>query len=135
MLDGYVRRMEAGDADGAEIYASAVDERLEHCYYHAPDEWEALLSNAGLTLLAAKYYVPQEAERFWDRMNRRYGIDGSLSAWRLLASPRLRQLGHQGLLKRLVVNRLSHRWRPYYETDVQPGEKGGGLLVVAQRKE
>ena len=135
MLDGYLRRLEAGDANGAETYASAVDKRLEHHHYHAPDEWEALLSDAGMALLAAKYYVPQEVERFWDRMNRRYGIDGSLSAWRLLASPRLRLLGHQGLLKSLVVNRLSPRWRPYYEMDVQPGEKGGGLLIVAQRKE
>ena len=135
MLDGYLRRMQAGDLDGAEAYASAVDERLEHHHYHTPGEWEAILSDAGMTLLTAEYYVPQEVERFWDRMNHRYGINGSPSAWRLLASPRLRPLGHQKLLRRLVANRLSRRWRSYYEMDVQPGEQGGGLLVVAQRKE
>lgn len=135
MLDGYLRRVEAGDPDGAEAYASAVDERLEHHHYHTPDEWAAILSDAGMTLLTAEYYVPQTVERFWDRMNHRYGINGSPSVWRLIASPRLRPLGHQELLRRLVGNRLSQRWRSYYEMDVQRGEKGGGLLVVAQRKE
>jgi SAM-dependent methyltransferase len=135
MLDGYVRQREAGDSAGAEAYASAVDERLEHHHYHTPSEWEIVLSDAGMTLRTAEYYVPQEVERFWDRMNDRYGISESPSAWRLLASPRLRPLGYQNLLRGLVVNRLSRRWRSYYEMDVQPGEKGGGLLVVAQRKE
>jgi hypothetical protein len=37
-------------------------------------------------------------------------------------------------LRRIVVHRLSRRWRSYYEMDVLPGEKGGGLLVVAQKE-
>ena len=135
MLDGYVRRMTAGDSAGAEAYASTVDDRLAHHHYHTPDEWEAILSDAGMTLLTAEYYVPQQVERLWDRMNHRYGIDGSPSPWKLLASPRLRPLGFQRLLRRLVANRLSDRWRSYYEMDVESGQKGGGLLVVAQRKE
>lgn len=135
MLDGYVQRMESGDPEGAEAYASAVDERLEHHHYRTPREWETLLSDARMALLTAEYYIPQEVERFWDRMNHRYGIGRRPSPWRLLASPRLRRLGYQGLLRRLIVNRFSRRWRSYYEMDVQPGAKGGGLLVVAQRKE
>jgi SAM-dependent methyltransferase len=135
MLDGYLQRMEAGDPEGAEAYARAVDERLEHHHYHTPTEWEVLLSDAGMSLLTAEYYMPQEVERFWDRMNHRYGVSRRPSAWRLLASPRLRPFGYQRLLRRLIVNRLRRCWRSYYEMDVPRGAKGGGLLVVAQRKE
>jgi SAM-dependent methyltransferase len=135
MLDGYVRQMAAEDPEGAEAYASAIDERLEHHHYYTPEEWETLLTDAGLTLLKAEYYMPQQVERFWDRMNDHYGVSRRLSAWRVLSSPRLRALGYQELLRRLVVKYLGGRWRPYYEMDVEPGTKGGGLLVVAQRKE
>ncbi len=145
MLDGYHRRMAVGDPQGAEAYALSVDQRLEHHHYHTPDEWQELLSRAGLTLLEARYYMPEEVERLWDRMNARYGVGQRLSSewrllptwptilWRLLVSPRLRPLGVQPLLRRLVVKRLSQRWRPYYEMDVKPGSKGGGLLIVAHR--
>jgi hypothetical protein len=44
-------------------------------------------------------------------------------------------LGYQDFLRRVVVQSLSRRWQPYYEMDVPLGEKGGGLLVVAQKKE
>ena len=133
LLDGHARRMAAGDPEGAEAYARRVDERLEHHHYHTPEAWQALLSRAGFTLLRTTYYMPEPAERFWDRMNARYAIGEPVSAWRLLASPRLRPLGYQRILRRLVVKHLGARWRPYYEMDVQAGEKGGGLLVVAQR--
>ncbi len=132
-LDGYIRRMEAGDATGAEAYATAVDERLAHHHYHTPQEWRTLLSAADLTLVKARYYIPEPVERLWDRMNRRYGIGDHRSIWSILASPRLRPLGYQSFLRNLVVRHLSRRWRPYYEQDVPPGEKGGGLLIVAQR--
>jgi SAM-dependent methyltransferase len=132
MLDGYARRASAGDQSGAEAYASRVDDRLEHHHYHSPAEWRELLSRAGLTLTRAQYYVPREVERFWDRMNVRYGVGKRWSPWNVLVSPRLRPLGYQRLLRRLVVRRLSERWRPYYATDVPAGSKGGGLLIVAQ---
>jgi len=135
MLDGYIRHAEAGDLQGAEAYASAIDQRLAHHHYHAPAEWESLLSEAGMTLLKTEYYIPEQVERYWDRVNNRYGVNQRTSAWRVLASPRLRALGYQGLVRRLVVSCLSRRWRSYYEMDVKPGSKGGGLLVVAQRKE
>jgi len=133
MLDGYVRQMAAGDARGAEAYAQNVDNRLEHHHYYTPDEWQELLARAGLTMLGAEYYMPEQAERFWDRMNVRYGIGQQGSLWGLLASPHLRPLGYQRLLRRLVVKHLSNRWRHYYEMDVQPGNQGGGLLILAQR--
>lgn len=133
MLDGYARRVEAGDRNGAEAYAADVDERLEHHHYHSPEAWRRLLSEATLTLTKAEYFMPERAERFWDQMNARYGVGQGRSAWNLLASPRLRPLGYQRLLRRLLVARLSTRWRPYYEMDVEPGKKGGGLLVVARR--
>lgn len=135
MLNGYVQQMAAGDLQGAETYADTVDERLEHYHYLGPNQWKELLSHAGMTLLQAEYYLPREVERLWDRMNRRYGIGREKSAWRTLVSPRLRHLGYQRILRRIVVRHFSQRWRPYYEMDVQAGNKGGGLLVVAKRKE
>jgi len=133
MLDGYARRAAAGDRKGAEAYAARVDDRLEHHHYYSPEEWRELLSEIGLSLVEASYYMPEEVERFWDRMNVRYGVGERTSLWNLLASPRLRPLGYQRLLRRLVVRQLSSLWRPYYDMDVPPGSKGGGLLVVAQR--
>ena len=133
MLDGYAMRMEASDPNDAEAYAASVDERLEHHHYYTPDEWAELLSRADMTLLEASYYMPEPAERFWDRMNHRYGIGQRRSLWSILASPRLRPLGYQALLRRFIVKRLSRRWRPYYAMDVPPDQEGGGLLVVAQR--
>ncbi len=134
LLDGYIRQMEAGDAQGAEAYASSVDRWLAHHHYHTPEEWGAILDGAGMELLKARYYVPAPVERLWDRMNGRYGLKRRRSTWRLLASPRLRGLGYQSLLRRLIVRTLSRRWRPYYEMDVPLGEKGGGLLIIAQRR-
>jgi SAM-dependent methyltransferase len=134
-LDGYIRRMEAGDVQGAEAYASSIDRWLEHHHYHTPDQWSDLLAASGMVLVKARYYVPTEVVRLWDRMNNRYGVNRPRSAWGLLVSPRLRPLGYQVLLRRIVVRSLSRRWRPYYEMDVPLGERGGGLLIVAQREE
>jgi SAM-dependent methyltransferase len=135
LLDGYARRMAAGDVLGAEAYAAAVDARLEHYHYHTPSEWQRMLASAGMTLIKARYYIPQEVEQFWDRMNAHYGIGQRRSAWGLLVSPRLRPLGYQALLRHVIVRSLSQRWRPYYEMDVPPGDKGGGLLLVARRED
>jgi len=137
LLDGYARRMDAGDTRGAEMYAATVDVRLEHHHYHTPIEWQRLLAIAGMTLVKARYYVPEETERLWDHMNDRYGVYGigqRRTAWGLLVSPRLRFLGYQTFLRRVIVRNLSRRWQPYYEMDVPPGEKGGGLLIVARRE-
>lgn len=134
LLNGYIRHTQADDAQGAEAYAAAVDARLEHHHYHTPDEWRDMLAAAGMTLTKVRYYVPEQVERLWDRMNRRCGIGRRRSAWGILVSPRLRWLGHQTLLRRLVVRSLSRRWRPYYEMGVPSGEKGGGLLIVARRE-
>jgi SAM-dependent methyltransferase len=133
LLDGYVRSMEDGDARGAEAYASSVDDWLEHYHYHTPEEWGRILAAAGLEIVEARYYIPGRVERLWDRMNGRYGIARRRSAWSILVSPRLRPLGYQAVLRRLVVRSLGRRWRSYYEMDVPAGEKGGGLLVVARK--
>ena len=132
LLHGYRVRWSRGDPEGAERYAAGVDARLAHHCYHTPNEWADLLARVGMRLETARYYVPEPVERLWDRMNGRYGID-RWSPWRVLASPRLRRLGYQRLLRRWVVARLSQAWRPYYEMDVPPGEKGGGLLIVARK--
>ena len=134
LLDGCIQAMEAGNAEKAEWYAASVDVWLEHHHYHTPEEWGDLLTAARMTLVKARYYIPEPVERLWDRMNSRFGVGAPRSAWGLLVSPRLRPLGYQALLRRAVVRSLSRRWRPYYEMDVPPGEKGGGLLVVARRK-
>jgi len=134
LLDGYVRRASAGDERGAEAYAASVDGWLAHHHYHTPEQWRDLLATAGMTLVKARYYIPAQVERLWDRMNGRYGVNRARSAWGLLVSPKLRPLGYQPLLRRIVARGLGHRWRSYYEMDVPPGEKGGGLLIVGRRE-
>lgn len=133
LLDGYVRRLGEGNIHAAEAYASSVDDSLGHHHYHTPEEWADILAAAGMDIVKTRYYIPELVERLWDRMNRRYGVGQHRSVWALLASPRLRSLGYHALLRRVVVRSLSRRWRPYYEMDVPPGDKGGGLLVVARR--
>jgi SAM-dependent methyltransferase len=133
-LHFYQARLEAGDRAGAERYAAEVDARLAHHHYRSPDEWADLLKEAGMALVRARYYVPEEVEHLWDRMNARFGI-GRRSLWGLLVSPRLRGLGYQRLLRRFVVSLLGRAWRPYYESDVSPGQKGGGLLLVGRKVE
>ena len=140
MLDGYALRIAAGDPRGAEAYVSATDARLEHHHYYTPQEWAALLSDAGMALQRAEYYMASDVERFWDRVDRHWAGSGHPCrltgwVWRALVSPRFRPLGYQKVLQRLVVAYLGRRWRPYYDTEVDPGAKGGGLLVVAQPKE
>jgi len=132
LLHGYQVRLAEGDREGAERYAAQVDARLAHHHYHTPEEWADLLAAAGLTMEKARYYIPEPVERLWDRMNGRFGI-GRWSPWRLVASPRLRPLGAWRLLRRWVVARLGRAWRRWYEMDVHPKQKGGGLLVVAQK--
>ena len=135
LLDGYIRRAAAGDADGADAYATAVDARLAHEHHYSPSEWGSRLESAGMRLVRACYYMPKRVERLWDRSNDHYGVGRRWSPWSLLASPRLFPLGYQPLVRRSVVQGLSRRWRADYEMDVADGEKGGGLLAVAQRTE
>jgi SAM-dependent methyltransferase len=133
MLHFYQARLAVGDRAGAERYMAEVDTRLAHHHYHTPREWADLLTEGGMTLERARYYVPEPVEGLWDRMNARFGV-GRRSLWGLLASPRLRRLaGYQRLLKRWVVDRLGRAWRSYYEMDVEPGQKGGGLLLVGRK--
>jgi SAM-dependent methyltransferase len=132
-LHGYVQRMTAGYSGAAEAYADEVDARFEHRHYYSVSEWRDLLGAAGLRLIEARYYVPEAVERLWDRMNDRFGVGQRWTAWGALVSPRLRWLGYHTLLSRFVEDRLSRAWRPYYDMDVPPGQRGGGLLVVAER--
>ncbi|TET52458.1 MAG: class I SAM-dependent methyltransferase [Anaerolineales bacterium] len=131
-LRGYSRRRDAGDVSGAEKYAAAVDARLQHYHYYNPSDWRHLLATVRLNVVNTRYYIPQEVEQLWDRMNTLFGVGRRLSPWGVLVSPRLRSLRYQDFLRRLVVRTLSGRWRRYYEMDVPAGEKGGGLLVVAR---
>ncbi|HEY72534.1 MAG TPA: class I SAM-dependent methyltransferase [Thermoflexia bacterium] len=133
-LDGYVQRNKRGDIRGAEAYAAAIDAQLEHHYYYNPGDWRNLLATVRLEVTKTRYYIPEQVERLWDRMNHTYGIGRRFSAWGLLASPRLRFLGYQSLLRRAVARKFSRRWRHYYEMDVPTGKRGGGLLVVARRR-
>jgi hypothetical protein len=118
---------------GAQAYAASIDEWLAHFHYHTPDQWAGILGGAGMRLVKAHYYIPEQVERLWDRMNGRFGVRSTRSVWSLLVSPRLRSLGYQSVLRKLVVGTLSRRWRSYYEMNVPSGEQGGGLLIVAVR--
>jgi len=134
LLAGYRAAIEAGNPAGAESYALRVDRELQHHRYPTPQAWEAMLAPAGLRLLRAQYYIPAAVEHVWDRANFTYGIrqEGS-PLYRWLASPRLRKLGYQTLIRRWVVRSLSKRWRKLYTLDVPAGDAGGGLLIVAER--
>ena len=134
LLAGYRDRIAAGDAEGAEAYAAGVDDVLEHHRYPSPDEWRARLASAGLELREARYYIPPDVEALWDEANRAYGIhpDGN-PLFRWLASPRLRNLGYQRIVKRWVVRRLGRRWRKAYAMDVHADGVGGGLLILAEK--
>jgi SAM-dependent methyltransferase len=133
LLDGAIRRKEAGDLAGAQAYAASIDEWLDHFHYHTPDQWADILGSAGMSLVKAGYYIPKQVERLWDRMNGHFGVRSKRSVWSLLVSPRLRSLGYQSDLRKLVVSTLSRRWRSFYEMDVPPGGQGGGLLIVGER--
>ncbi len=134
MLRGYRRAIARGDRAAARAYAEAVDRRLEHYRYPTPQKWAEMLADARLKLVVARYYIPAPVAEMWDAANYRYGIgDGSLPLYRWLASPRLRRLGYQRLIRRAVVRHLSRRWRPLYKMPVPYGEKGAGLLIVAER--
>ncbi|MBN2392153.1 MAG: class I SAM-dependent methyltransferase [Anaerolineae bacterium] len=139
LLAGYRERDAKGDRTGAEAYAVAVDQRLEHHRYLTPTQWARRLELAGMHLLYTRYYIPSEVEALWDRANATYGIhpndalfDGK-PYYRWLASPRLRKLGYQKLVRRWIVRTLGQRWRRAYTQDVLEGGFGGGLLVVGEK--
>ncbi|PJF47452.1 MAG: class I SAM-dependent methyltransferase [Chloroflexi bacterium] len=127
LLDG-VRT--APTKEAAARYARDVDQRFAHYHYHTADEWRVLLATVNVKLIEVRYYVSPEAEQQWDRMNRAYGI-GRRSLFNLLASPRLRPLGYQPLMARLVYNQLIAKLRPYY--DARVADCGGGLLVLGRK--
>ncbi len=134
LLAGYRKAMARGDRAAAERYAAAVDRRLEHYRYPTPEAWAEMFAEAGMRLKRVRYYIPAAVAMVWERANRRYGIGaGSWPFYRWLASPRLRSLGYQRRLRRLVVRHLARCWRSLYEMDVPAGEKGAGLLLVAER--
>lgn len=134
LLAGYRDRIAACDPAGAEKYASQVDRRLEHHRYLSPQGWRDVLGKLGLRLVRSQYYVPVEVATVWDNANRIYGIhEDGLPFYRWLASPRLRKLGYQKLVKQVIVRRLSLRWRGLYEMDVAQHASGAGLLIVADR--
>ncbi len=116
----------------AAAYNAAVDQQLQHYHYHTPNEWARLFREAGLELVKEVYYMASAATAVWDRMNLQYGV-GRRSLFSLLVSPRLRRLGYQRLVARLLPPLLDRRLRPYYEMDLSPGETGAGLLLVAEK--
>lgn len=127
LLEGVQR---APNKQAAEAYARSVDQLLAHYHYHTADEWRVLLAGVGVRLTLVRYYVAPRAVQQWDRMNRAIGI-GRRSVFNVLASPRLRALGYQPLMARLVYRYWLPRLRPYYEEDTH--EIGGGMLVVGEK--
>jgi ubiquinone/menaquinone biosynthesis C-methylase UbiE len=123
----------AGQLGMAAAYNAAVDQQLQHYHYHTPNEWARLLKTSGLELVQETYYMAAETTAVWDRMNQRLGI-GRRSAFSILVSPRLRQLGYQRLVARFMPRLLDQRLRSFYEMDVAPGETGAGLLLVAEKR-
>ncbi len=116
----------------AAAYEAAIDQRLQHYHYHTPNEWARLFHEAGLALVGENYYMAPAVAAEWDRLNQQYGI-GHRSPFSILVSPRLRRLGYQRLMARFLPRLLDRRLRPFYEMNLQPGEAGAGLLLVAER--
>jgi SAM-dependent methyltransferase len=116
----------------AAAYNAAVDQQLQHYHYHTTNEWARLFYGAGLQLVYHVYYMAPAAAALWDRMNNRYGINRR-SYFSILVSPRLRRLGYQRLVARLLPRLLDKRLRPYYEMDLAPSETGAGFLLVAEK--
>ena len=127
LLDGV---QTAPTKEAGENYARGVDKLFAHHHYHTADEWRVLFSTVGLKLVDARYYVAPEAEQQWDRMNREYGIGGR-SLFNMLASPRLRPLGYQPAMAKMVHDRLLSKLREFYDAPVS--DSGGGLLVVGRK--
>jgi hypothetical protein len=127
LLDGVKT---APTKEAAEHYARSVDELLAHHHYYTADEWRVLLATVGVKLTEVRYYISPEAEQLWDRLNRRYGI-GKRSLFGLLASPRLRLLGHQPTMAKIIYDRLMPKLRPHYDAKVS--DRGGGLLVIGRK--
>jgi ubiquinone/menaquinone biosynthesis C-methylase UbiE len=116
----------------AAAYNAAVDQQLQHYHYHTPNEWARLFRETGFELLKETYYMAPAATGVWDRMNMQYGV-GRRSLFSVLVSPRLRRLGYQRLVARILPRILERRLRPFYEMDLSPGETGAGLLLVAEK--
>jgi SAM-dependent methyltransferase len=127
LLHGYKN---APNPAAAETYATRIDKLLAHHHYHTPAQWRTLFANVGLKLTEARYYISSETMQQWDKMNMHYNIGGR-SLFNVLASPRLRPLGFQGLMKRVVVHQLLPTLRPFYEA--HSADAGGGLLVVGEK--
>ena len=127
LLDG-VRT--APTKEAGENYARGVDKLFAHYHYHTADEWRVIFATVSIKLIEARYYISPEAEQQWDRMNREYGIGGR-SLFNTLASPRLRPLGYQPAMAKMVHDRLLSKLREFYDAPV--AESGGGLLVVGRK--
>lgn len=56
----------AGSRYLAELYRSSIDKRLDHYNIHDVGQWEVLLSQAGLKLEFALYYIKPETARICD---------------------------------------------------------------------
>jgi SAM-dependent methyltransferase len=120
----------AASPAAAAAYSVKIDKLLAHHHYHTPDQWRKLYAGVGLKLVEARYYISPETEQQWDRMNQDYNIGGR-SLFNLLASPRLRPLGYQPVMKRVIVNRWLRDLRPFYNAQVK--DSGGGLMVVGEK--
>ena len=120
----------AATSAAAAAYAVKIDKLLAHHHYNTPEQWRKLYAGVGLKLIEARYYISPETEQQWDRMNQDYNIGGR-SLFNVLASPRLRPLGYQRLMKQIVVRRLQKDLRPFYNAQVK--DSGGGLMVVGEK--
>jgi len=135
LLAGYRDRAAVGDVLGAEAYAKDIDAWLEHHRYPSPADWSRMLDRVGMSLVRATYYVTPAAMTLWDRGNIAYGVRETerFAPFRWLASPRLRPLGFQSLVRRWITRSLSRRWRQTYAADVPQDGVGGGLLVIGEK--
>ena len=120
----------ATNAAAAAAYSVKIDKLLAHHHYNTPEQWRKLYARVGLKLIEARYYISPETEQQWDRMNQDYNIGGR-SLFNVLASPRLRPLGYQRLMKQIVMKRLQKDLRPFYNAQVK--DSGGGLMVVGEK--
>jgi len=127
LLDGV---QTAPSKEAGENYARGVDKLFAHHHYNSPAQWRALLAAVDVELVEARYYISPDTEAQWDRMNREYGIGGR-SLFNMLASPRMKPLGYQPAMAKMVHDRLLAKLKPFYDAPVT--DSGGGLLVIGRK--
>ncbi len=114
-----------------EKYVKNFNERLEHFHYRAPQEWEKLLQQCGLTLEEFRYYFPKPVQQVWETLTQFFikkVMGRELCAW--LGS---RKVGINFIVRTVFPIVFSRHLRKCYLAGILDNGEGGALLIVARK--